>query len=111
MTCCDIYDTILVVKTVKQTAEYRKWYNKLSDVKTKARIDVRIQRLAMGYAGDAKAIDTNVTELRFHFGPGYRVYFTERRGEIVILLAGGDKSTQEADIRKAIALCAGITED
>jgi len=98
------------VKTVKQTGEYRKWYNRLSDLKTKARIDVRIQRLAMGHAGDAKAIDANVKELRFHFGPGYRVYFTEMGGEIVILLAGGDKSTQEADIKKAIALRAGITE-
>lgn len=99
------------MKTVKQTAEYRKWYKRLSDVKAKARIDVRIQRLAMGHAGDAKAIDVNVKELRFHFGPGYRVYFTERCGEIIILLAGGDKSTQASDIKKAIALCAGILED
>lgn len=104
MTFCDIYDTI-------RTVEYRKWYKRLSDVKTRARIDVRIQRLAMGHAGDAKAIDANVKELRFHFGPGYRVYFTERCGEIVILLAGGDKSTQADDIRKAIALCAGVLED
>ena len=99
------------VKTVKQTAEYRKWYKRLLDVKAKARIDVRIQRLAMGHAGDAKTIDGNVKELRLHFGPGYRVYFTERCGEIIILLAGGDKSTQAADIKKAIALCAGIMED
>ena len=99
------------VKTVKQTAEYRKWYKRLSDFKTKARIDVRIQRLAMGYAGDMKAIDGNVKELRFHFDPGYRVYYTERYGEIVILLAGGDKSTQPSDIKKAIALCASIMEE
>ena len=98
------------MKTVKQTSEYRKWYTKLKDVKARARIDVRIHRLAMGHSGDAKSIAGGVSELRFHFGPGYRVYFTERFGEIIILLAGGDKSTQAADIEKAIKLCAEILE-
>ena len=98
------------MKTVKQTTEYRKWYTRLKDLKARARIDVRIQRLAMGHAGDAKSIAGGVSELRFHFGPGYRVYFTERYGEIIILLAGGDKSTQAADIDKAIKLCSEILE-
>ena len=71
---------------------------------------MRIHRLAMGHAGDAKSIGDGVSELRFHFGPGYRVYYTERLGEIIILLAGGDKSTQTADIEKAVKLCAEILE-
>lgn len=78
-----------------------KWYERLKDRQAKARIAVRIRRMQFGNFGDAKSVGEGVSELRFAFGPGYRVYFTERNGEIIILLAGGDKSTQRRDIEKA----------
>lgn len=89
------------MKTIKQTKLYMKWYERLKDRQAKARIAVRIRRMQFGNFGDAKSVGEGVSELRFAFGPGYRVYFTERNGEIIILLAGGDKSTQRRDIEKA----------
>ena len=78
-----------------------KWYERLKDRQAKVRIAVRIRRMQFGNFGDAKSVGDGVSELRFAFGPGYRVYFTERNDEIIILLAGGDKSTQRRDIEKA----------
>ena len=89
------------MKTIKQTKLYMRWYEQLKDRQAKARIAVRIRRMQFGNFGDAKSVGDGVSELRFAFGPGYRVYFTERNGEIIILLAGGDKSTQKRDIEKA----------
>ena len=96
------------MKTVKQTKNYTKWYNKLKDTAAKARIAVRIRRMELGNFGDAKSVGAGVFELRFDFGPGYRVYYTERNDEIVVLLAGGDKSSQEQDIEKAKKLARTI---
>ena len=72
------------------------------------RIAVRIRRMQNGNVGDAKPVGDGVFELRFNFGPGYRVYYTERGDEIIILLAGGDKSTQQSDIEAAKRLAANI---
>lgn len=96
------------MKTIRQTKYYTKWYVKLKDIVAKARIAVRIRRMQLGNFGDAKSVGSGVFELRFDFGPGYRVYYTERHGEIVVLLAGGDKSTQKQDIEKAKELAATI---
>lgn len=85
-----------------------KWYARLKDRVAKLRIAVRIRRLQNGNVGDAKPVGNGVFELRLNFGPGYRVYYTERGGELIILLAGGDKSTQQSDIEVAKKLAANI---
>ena len=96
------------MKEVSQTKVYMKWYSRLKDRVAKMRIAVRIRRVQNGNVGDAKPVGDGVFELRFNFGPGYRVYYTERGGEIIILLAGGDKSTQQSDIETAKRLAANI---
>jgi putative addiction module killer protein len=86
---------------VSQTATFARWFRDLRDPAVRARIMVRIDRLALGNPGDVEAVGDGVSELRIHHGPGYRVYFMRRGDEIVILLCGGDKSTQARDIRRA----------
>ena len=83
---------------IRKTDAYAAWIDDFRDIQGRARILVRIERLAAGNAGDVKSVGEGVSELRIDFGPGYRVYFTKRGREVVILLAGGDKSTQAADI-------------
>ncbi|PCJ24943.1 MAG: hypothetical protein COA94_06870 [Rickettsiales bacterium] len=78
----------------------KEWLKKL-DIQTRARINVRLVRLEYGVYGDCKRIDKQLYELRFFFGKGYRVYFTERDNKIILLLSAGDKSTQIKDINKA----------
>ena len=95
---------------IRQTAEYALWFSKLRDVQAKARIDVRIRRVSLGNLGDAKFFD-GIGELRIDFGPGYRIYFLKRGDVLVILLCGGDKSTQTADIRKARTLATKWKEE
>ncbi len=87
--------------TIRQTETFRKWKRKLKDQKARALIAARILRVANGLLGDVSAVGEGVSELRIHYGPGYRVYFQRRGEEIVILLCGGDKSTQEQDIKQA----------
>lgn len=83
---------------IKQTETYRKWEHKLKDHKAKAAIAARVFRLANGLHGDVSSVGQGISELRIHYGPGYRIYFKQNRNEIVILLCGGDKSTQSKDI-------------
>ena len=95
---------------IQQALAYAKWFTGLRDRVARARIDIRIRRLSLGNAGDAKPVGDGVSELRVDHGPGYRVYFI-RRGEVVIvLLAGGDKSSQDEDIRNAKALARDLKE-
>ena len=91
---------------IKQTDTYRRWERKLRDSRAKALIAARIFRLANGLTGDVKPVGQGISELRIHHGPGYRVYFKQHGSELVILLCGGDKSTQQNDIDTAQRLAA-----
>ena len=95
---------------VRQTETYKKWFKTLKDRKARARIDIRIKRISLGNLGDVKSVGKGVFELRIDYGPGYRVYFVERDRIRIILLAGGKKSTQNKDIKKAQVL-ARLVED
>jgi putative addiction module killer protein len=89
---------------VRQTTTYADWFSSLRDRVAKSRIDIRIRRLALGNPGDVKPVGEGISELRVDFGPGYRVYFIKKADLYVVLLAGGDKSSQASDIRNAKAL-------
>jgi putative addiction module killer protein len=93
-----------VVVQVRKTEIFSKWLDGLADVRARARVLVRIERLALGNPGNVKPVGASVSELRIDYGPGYRVYFTKVGREIIILLAGGTKQTQDADIKLAIRL-------
>lgn len=86
---------------IRQTENYAKWFKALEDHMARARIDVRIRRLSLGNPGDVKPVGEGVSEMRIDYGPGYRVYFLTKGSELILLLIGGDKSTQEKDIAKA----------
>ncbi len=93
---------------VRMTEVYRDWINSLGDRASRARIQVRVDRLVNGNPGQHRNLTGGIAELKIDFGPGYRVYYTEREGGLVILLAGGDKSTQQQDIRTATALARNL---
>ena len=93
---------------IRKTDVYAEWIDNLRDQQARARILVRVERLAAGNPRDVKPIDSGVSELRIHFGPGYRVYFTQRDQDIVILLAGGDKSSQPTDIQTTLQLAKNL---
>lgn len=95
---------------IKSTPQYRSWFSSLKDETTKARINVRLKRLSEGNPGHHRVLSSGVEELKITFGPGYRVYYTMHNGELIILLIGGDKSSQQADIKLAIELVRQIKE-
>ena len=95
---------------IVETAHFRDWLDGLRDGRARLRIDDRLRRLANGNAGDTKSVGEGVQELRLHFGPGYRVYYTWRDGVLVILLCGGDKGSQARDIAKAKELMKDATD-
>lgn len=86
---------------LKQTETFRKWERKLKDQRARAAIAARLFRLANGLAGDVSPVGEGISEIRVHYGPGYRIYFQRRGEEIVLLLCGGDKSSQDRDIKTA----------
>lgn len=93
---------------VRRTAEFIDWLTNLRDVAARARIAKRLDRIAAGNFGDAKPVGEGVSELRFTFGPGYRVYYTRHGNVVVILLCGGDKGSQAKDIERAKAMAQEI---
>ena len=89
---------------IRQTDVYSHWFNELLDRQARARINARIRRLSLGNPGDVKPVGEGVSALRIDYGPGYRVYFVQRGQTLVVLLAGGDKHTQDRDIKTALEL-------
>ena len=92
------------MKHIEKTDEYEAWFEALLDRQVKARIQARVDRLQDGNPGDVAPVGAGVSEMRLHFGSGWRVYFTERGGTLIILLAGGPKSSQTKDIQLALQL-------
>jgi len=89
---------------IRQTSVFAEWFANLRDRQARVRIDVRIRRLSLGNPGDVEPVGEGVSELRIDYGPGYRIYFVRRGAALVILLAGGDKRTQDREIKRAIEL-------
>lgn len=93
---------------IRQTDEYASWFEKLRDRQARARILARVRRLSLGNPGDAAPVGEGVSELRIDYGPGYRVYFKQHGKTVVVLLAGGDKRTQQRDIERAKTLARNL---
>lgn len=89
---------------IRQTPQYAKWFRSLRDHNARARINIRIRRLSLGNPGDVKPVGEGISELRIDYARGYRVYFLEKGKEYILLLLGGEKSSQDEDIAKAKAL-------
>ena len=96
------------VNEIRQTEVYTRWFGRLRDRAARARIDVRIRRLSLGNPGDVRPVGGGVSEIRIDYGPGYRVYFVQRGEALIVLLAGGDKGSQDRDIRRALDLARGL---
>lgn len=96
---------------VRQTAEFRRWFARLRDIRAQAQIVRRIERAQAGNMGDSKAVGEGLSEMRIDYGPGYRLYLARRGARLLILLCGGDKSTQAADIAKARAILREYDDD
>jgi len=87
---------------IEKTVEFDRWLRRLKDLRARAKILFRIQRIENdGHFGDCKSVGNGISEIRIHFAKGYRVYFKEKKGRVIVLLAGGEKSSQKRDIKKA----------
>lgn len=93
---------------IRKTETYVRWLDGLRDIRARAKVLARVERLSTGNPGAVSPVGEGVSELRIDYGPGYRVYYTMRRRELIILLAGGDKHTQAADIKRALSLARNI---
>ena len=93
---------------IRQTDHYSRWFSKLRDPRAKAKINIRIRRLSLGNPGDVEPIGSGLSELRINYGPGYRIYYMKHGSEYIVLLAGGDKASQQRDIKRAQDLAANL---
>ena len=96
---------------VNQTPTFKKWMSKLRDIRAKARILFRLTQVEGGNLGDYKSVGDGILEMRIDYGPGYRLYFVRNGDTVVILLIGGDKSTQDRDIEKAKEIWRGMQDE
>lgn len=96
--------------TIKLLPEFSGWLAGLKDPPTRARLIRRLEKVGRGLLGDVQPVGQGVSEMREHFGPGWRMYYTERSGTLIVMLGGGDKASQQADIARAIALAETIEE-
>ena len=96
---------------VRQTERFVRWLEGLRDLKGRAKVQARIERLIGGNPGDVRPVGGGVSELRINYGPGYRVYYLQKGTTLIILLAGGDKSSQTKDIGEALLLAATLSEE
>ena len=96
---------------VRQTERFARWLEDLRDLRARARVQARIERLIGGNPGDIRPVGSGVSELRINYGPGYRVYFQQKGSTLIILLAGGDKASQPRDIDEALSLARQIKEN
>jgi putative addiction module killer protein len=96
---------------VRKTAAFADWLRGLRDIRAATRIQIRIDRMSLGNPSDVAPVGTGVSEMRIDYGPGYRVYFIQRGKALVILLAGGDKRTQDTDIKRAKAMAKDWKDD
>ena len=95
---------------IRKTEVFARWVDELRDIRARARVLARIERLGAGNPGDVAPVGEGVSELRIDYGPGYRVYYKKRGRRLIVLLAGGDKSTQSKDIRAALKLARALEE-
>jgi putative addiction module killer protein len=93
---------------IRLTGRFKRWFDGLRDLRARARIQVRIDRLSLGNPGDVRPLGSGVSEMRIDYGPGYRVYFTQKGDVLVVLLVGGDKRSQARDIARAIDLASKL---
>lgn len=96
---------------IRQTEAFRTWLGGLRDIRARAIIARRLDAAGLGNLGDVSSVGEGVSEMRIHYGPGYRVYFTRRGQALIILLCGGDKGSQTRDIRRAQAMAAALSEE
>jgi putative addiction module killer protein len=96
--------------SIKRTTDFAAWLDGLKDRMTRARLNRRIDRAINGHLGDVKPVGEGVFEMREHFGPGWRMYYVQRGAVLIVMLGGGDKSTQAADIAKAIRLATTLED-
>ena len=96
--------------TVKQMPEFEQWLGGLKDSMTRIRLGKRLDKVQRGMLGDVQPVGEGVSEMREHFGSGWRMYYVQRGGVLIVMLGGGDKSTQSTDIRRAIALAKTLQE-
>jgi putative addiction module killer protein len=97
-------DYTRLVREILKSSTFDAWFSRLRDRQAKARIAARIDRLSLGNPGDVKPVGSGVSEMRIDYGPGYRIYFTQRGPIIIVILCGGDKRTQATDIKRAIEI-------
>jgi len=95
---------------IRQAETYKKWFETMKNRNARMRVNIRVRRLSLGNLGDVKPVGGGVSEVRIDYGPGYRVYFVQKQKRIILLLLGGDKSTQSKDIQKAQELAVRIGE-